>query len=317
MPVRTGLSVLTLALAATSTIGAAGDLGQPVTIAWDANSEPGVVGYRVYVGAAPSAYSETFDAGNTTSFTYRTGIAGQRYYFAVTAYTSGHLEGPRSAEVSTVIAPLPGTTPDEGDPGDGSGGDGGGGSGGTPPGEDDPPGVVLDTPTVNARSVMFTWRRVGSLQPIEYVIEVGSSPGGSNVYNASAGTQTTFSATVQNGSYFARVRARTQGDESVRSNEVGFSVGENSCNQPPKTPTGVSGSIASGLATISWKRAARATSYVVQVGTGEGRSNLFDGNVGATLTAAAKVTQQSSIFLRVIAVNACGQSAASTEVRLQ
>ena len=315
MVVRTGLRILTVALAASCTIGAAADLGQPVTIAWDANSEPGVAGYRVYVGPAPSAYSEAFDAGNTTSFTYRTGIAGQRYYFAVSAYTSGQLEGPRSSEVSTVIEPLPRTTPDDGDPGDGS--DGGGGSGGTPPGEDDPAGIVLDPPTVNGRSVTFAWRPVGSLQPIEYLIEVGSSPGGSNVYNASVGTQTTFSATVQNGSYFARVRGRTQGDESVRSNEVGFSVGEHSCSQPPKTPTGVSGSIASGLATIIWKRAARATSYVVQIGTAEGRSNLFDGNVGATLTAAAHVALPSSIYLRVIAVNACGQSAASTEFQLQ
>ena len=79
--------LLFLAFAVTPSIAAAQTPGLPVTVAWDANSEPAVIGYRVYVGTAPSVYSETFDTGNTTSFTYRNGIAGQRYYFAVAAYS--------------------------------------------------------------------------------------------------------------------------------------------------------------------------------------------------------------------------------------
>ena len=76
---------------------------QPVTIAWDANTEPGVVGYRVYVCTAPSAYSQVFNPGNVTQFTFQNGTAGRRYYFAVSAYAAGTLEGPRSMEISTVI----------------------------------------------------------------------------------------------------------------------------------------------------------------------------------------------------------------------
>jgi hypothetical protein len=75
---------------ASSTITAAQAPGLPVTIAWDANSEPSVIGYRVYIGTAPSIYTETVDAGSATSFTYRNGAAGLRYYFAVAAYADGN-----------------------------------------------------------------------------------------------------------------------------------------------------------------------------------------------------------------------------------
>ena len=100
MPRWFRLCLLALAFVATSsTLAAAQSVGQPVTFAWDANSEPFVAGYRIYIGTSPSVYSEHYDVGNTTSFTFRTGIVGQRYYFAVTAYAAGNLEGPRSSEI--------------------------------------------------------------------------------------------------------------------------------------------------------------------------------------------------------------------------
>ncbi len=97
------------------------------------------------------------------------------------------------------------------------------------------------------------------------------------------------SATVRSGSYFARVRARTPGDSSVVSNEVGFSVGESGCAAMPKTPREVSGSIAADVATLRWKHAGGATSFIVQVGGAPGRSDLFNGNVGSTRTVSANV----------------------------
>ncbi len=77
---------------------------RPVTLAWDANDEPEVVGYIVYVGTKSRQYRETFDVGNVTSFTYPSALEGQRYFFAVSAYFEGPLEGPLSSEVSTGIA---------------------------------------------------------------------------------------------------------------------------------------------------------------------------------------------------------------------
>ena len=131
------------------------------------------------------------------------------------------------------------------------------------------------------------------------------------------GTQTSVLSTVRSGSYFARVRARTPGDSSVLSNEVWFAVGESSCTAMPKTPREPSGSIAAGVATLRWKQAGGATSFIVQAGTAPGRSDLFNGNVGSTRTVSANAPADLPIYARVIAVNACGQSAASAEVRIQ
>jgi len=72
-----------------------------VTVAWDPNPEPDVVGYRVFVGTSPGTYTETFDVSATlTTFTYTAATNGVRYYFAVAAQ-AGEVIGTSSAEVST------------------------------------------------------------------------------------------------------------------------------------------------------------------------------------------------------------------------
>jgi len=76
--------------------------GEPVTIAWDANPDPSVMGYQVYVGTSSHDYTQIVDVGNRTTFTFANGVAGHSYYFAVSAYADGHLEGPQSDEISTV-----------------------------------------------------------------------------------------------------------------------------------------------------------------------------------------------------------------------
>ena len=298
------LCLFTLALtAAFSTLAAAQDVGQPVTFAWDANSEPFVAGYRIYIGTSPSVYSEFFDTGHNTSFTFRTGIVGRRYYVAVSAYATGSLEGPRSSEISTVIVST--TSPPPPPPDDG----------GSPPAPT--PGIVLDPAVVSSSTVALTWRPVGTLNPSEYLVEVGSAPGGSDIYNGSVGLQTSFSGAVEGGSYFARVRARTHGGSSVTSNEVGFSAGSTGCNTPPPTPTGLAGSIGGGVVTLNWQHTTGATSYVVQAGTRSGWSDQFNADIGNVLSYSGKLRGAPRLYVRVIAVNACGQSAASAEVLVQ
>jgi len=73
----------------------------PVTIAWDPSPDTTVIGYQVYVGTTSGSYSETFDVGLATSFTYSPPDASV-YYFAVAAYAPGPLLGPLSSEVSTA-----------------------------------------------------------------------------------------------------------------------------------------------------------------------------------------------------------------------
>lgn len=78
-----------------------------ISIAWDANPEPGVVGYVVYVGTASGVYTSTYDVGNRTSFTYAAPLQGRRYYFSVAAYAVGKAIGHRSAEISEAAGSPP------------------------------------------------------------------------------------------------------------------------------------------------------------------------------------------------------------------
>ena len=83
-----------------------------VTIAWDANVEPEVIGYYVYTGTQSTVYSRRMDAGNVTQFRVEGLQQAIRYYFAVSAYAAGPLEGPRSVEISTVLGTDPPPPPD-------------------------------------------------------------------------------------------------------------------------------------------------------------------------------------------------------------
>jgi hypothetical protein len=72
-----------------------------VTLAWNQNSEPDVIGYKVYYGNASGDYDWWIDVGNVTTFTVTNLSDGLTYNFAVTAYDSSNppLESTYSNEV--------------------------------------------------------------------------------------------------------------------------------------------------------------------------------------------------------------------------
>jgi len=79
--------------------------GRSVTLAWDANSESDLAGYRVYYGAVSRTYGAPLDVPGTPAaptFTVADLPAGT-WYFAVTAYNAAGLESGFSNEVSTII----------------------------------------------------------------------------------------------------------------------------------------------------------------------------------------------------------------------
>ena len=76
-------------------------------LAWDPSVDSSVAGYVVYVGVASGNYTQTFDVGNVTSFSYGAAQPGQRYYFSVAAYAAGPILGTASAEVSGVSNTAP------------------------------------------------------------------------------------------------------------------------------------------------------------------------------------------------------------------
>jgi hypothetical protein len=69
-----------------------------ITLAWDAAADP-IAGYRLYVGNQSETYTQNFDVGTATTFTFANAVAGRQYCFAVTAYSGTSLESQRSNEV--------------------------------------------------------------------------------------------------------------------------------------------------------------------------------------------------------------------------
>jgi hypothetical protein len=70
-----------------------------VTLAWNANAESDLAGYRLHYGTTSGIYFTSKDVGNTTEYTVTGLQEGLTYYFAVTAYDLSNNEGGSSGEV--------------------------------------------------------------------------------------------------------------------------------------------------------------------------------------------------------------------------
>ena len=93
------MSWLLLVLSGCKTLQAS----QGVTLAWQASSDPTVVGNRVHYGTTSGAYSTTVDVGNVTTATLSGLTPGDTYYYVVTAYNSLGNSSLPSNEVSGVV----------------------------------------------------------------------------------------------------------------------------------------------------------------------------------------------------------------------
>jgi hypothetical protein len=79
-----------------------------VTLAWNANSEADLAGYRVEYGTVSGSPTTTVDVGNVIQRQFSGLQTGLTYYFRVKAYNTANEESVPSAEVSyTVPSPAP------------------------------------------------------------------------------------------------------------------------------------------------------------------------------------------------------------------
>ncbi len=70
-----------------------------VTLTWDANTAPGITGYKIYYGPASGTYYSLINVGNLTAYTVSGLEDGTTYYFAVTDYNASGQESTYSNEV--------------------------------------------------------------------------------------------------------------------------------------------------------------------------------------------------------------------------
>jgi Fibronectin type III domain len=82
-----------------------------VSLSWDPDSDPSVVGYRLYSGTTSGVYTQTMEAGSATSMIVSNLTPGRTYYFAVTAYTSSFAQSGFSNQVSYQVPASPTPTP--------------------------------------------------------------------------------------------------------------------------------------------------------------------------------------------------------------
>jgi hypothetical protein len=99
------LLTLLMALGAPSVLHA-----QSVTLAWDANTEPDIAGYRLYFGTTPGAYPNVIDVHNVTTYQLTGLDVSQNFYFAVQAYSTSGLSSELSTQVQLPAPVPPGTT---------------------------------------------------------------------------------------------------------------------------------------------------------------------------------------------------------------
>jgi hypothetical protein len=70
-----------------------------ITLAWNANPESDIAGYKVYSGTNSRLYSAVVDVGNLTTVTLSNLVAGNIYFLALTAYDTTALESDFSQEI--------------------------------------------------------------------------------------------------------------------------------------------------------------------------------------------------------------------------
>lgn len=78
---------------------------EQVSLAWDANAEPDLGGYKLYYGTASRAYSKVINVGQSTQVTVTNLSRGMTYFFAVTAFDLQGAESDFSNEIQKAIVP--------------------------------------------------------------------------------------------------------------------------------------------------------------------------------------------------------------------
>lgn len=109
MALRSGFARL-VGVVALILCGAVSAHAQSATLAWDANTEPNVTGYKIYYGTKSRTYTKSVNVGKVTTYTVSGLDQSLDYYFAVQAYNSAGLSSAFSSEVKLPAPVPPGTT---------------------------------------------------------------------------------------------------------------------------------------------------------------------------------------------------------------
>lgn len=85
--------------------------GGTVSLAWDANTETNLAGYKLYMGTQSRVYSSTTNIGNRTSYQVTGLTPGATYYFALSALNTLGRESGLTPEITYLVPQAPTNAP--------------------------------------------------------------------------------------------------------------------------------------------------------------------------------------------------------------
>jgi hypothetical protein len=162
----------------------------------------------------------------------------------------------------------------------------------------------------------FTWAPPASGGAVQgYRLEVGSAAGLSNLLVLPLpATPTSFQANGPYGTYFTRLRATNACGVSEASVERQIVLAP--CTAAPLAPTNLQFSVSpQRVVTLTWTPPAGGQpprDYVVYVGSAPGGSDILVYGTGSAVPSLVATAPPQTYFVRVVARNACGQSATAT-----
>ncbi|MDH4063743.1 MAG: M12 family metallo-peptidase [Acidobacteriota bacterium] len=165
--------------------------------------------------------------------------------------------------------------------------------------------------SVVGNNITVSWQAPAQGGPITtYLIQAGTGPGLSDVFNGPVGAATSVSSPIANGTYYIRVAAQNSIGVGPYAMEVVAQVGT-----PPGPPENVMASALAGVITLSWSppsSGGAVTSYVVQAGSAPGAADFFNANVGPGTMVSGAVAP-GTYYLRVLSQGPGGTSPPSSE----
>lgn len=184
-------------------------------------------------------------------------------------------------------------------------------------GQPGPP--VRPAARVEGASLRLDWHGpVLGPRPTGYLLEAGSGPGLSNIGTIPITSSSFAIGGVPPGLYYVRVRAVGPGGTSAPSEELAFAMGATTCLTPPTTPDPLSAVVTGSSLLLKWSAASGSppTGYRLDVGSSEGSRNLGTLPMGGAMSVSASGVPAGVYFVRVVASNACGDSAPSADARV-
>lgn len=191
-------------------------------------------------------------------------------------------------------------------------------------GPPDVPAPPLDATAITEGTILtFRWQPPSTGTPPGYVLEAGTGEGLSDVGSlALSGGATSFAIDAPPGRYWGRVKATNAAGSSAPSSELILDVdatGSPCYETPPLAPSSLTASVSERSVSLSWAQPDSgpvANTQRVVAGTASGLDDLGAIDVPAPATSFSTTAPPGTYYVRVIAINSCGASSSSNEVRV-